>query len=290
MRSIYFSKHLPLDYTIVAEATKQDDFLQKVIAFMHHGWPVHVERRFVNVFANRHDLEMVDKCLLYQDRMVMQRDILKLLHTNHNGMVKMKQLARRAVYWFGINADIEKFVANCEVCGCMAVIPKQKITSKWTPTTRPFCRIYVDFFYFSSHTFLLLQLSDSFSRWLEVEWMKNGTDCPKVLTKLVAFFARFGLPDCLIFDGGPPFNSHSFVNFLEMQGMQVLKSPPYNPASNGQAERLVRTVKEMLKKFLVDPEVMDLGLEDQISLFLFNYRNTCLTGSDKYPSEKNLFF
>ena len=120
--------------------------------------------------------------------------------------------------------------------------------------------------------------------------MKRGTDTGNTLKKLVAYFARFGLPDVLVSDGGPPFNSQAFVDFLKKrQGIKVFKSPPYNPASNGQAERLVRTVKEVLKKFLLDPEVAELNLEDQINLFLINYRNSS-TIDGQFPSEKNLLF
>lgn len=68
----------------------------------------------------------------------------------------------------------------------------------------------------------------------------------------------------------------------------VLKSPPYNRSSNGQAERAVRIVKDVLKKFLLEPEERDLYLEDQISLFLFNYRNDCLVKDGSFSSH-NVF-
>lgn len=189
-----------------------------------------MDKRFVGIFSNHQDLEIVDECILYQDRVIipqsMQGGILRLLHGNHMGIVRMKQLARRFVYWFGINADIERFVSGCDVCNSMMVIPKQKIESKWTPTCRPFSRVHIDFFYFSQYRFLLIV--DSFTKWLEIEWMKKGTDCDKVLKRLVAFFARFGLPDVLVSDGGPPFNSYPFTEFLKKQGINVLKSPPSN--------------------------------------------------------------
>lgn len=116
--------------------------------------------------------------------------------------------------------------------------------------------------------------------------MSNGTNCDKVLKKLVSLFARYGLPDVLVSDGGPPFNAYGFVDFLKRQGINVLKSPPYNPSSNGQAERLVRTVKDVLKKFITDPEFSHLDVEDQINLFLINYRNNCLNIDGNYPSQR----
>lgn len=133
---------------------------------------------------------------------------------------------------------------------------------------------------------MFLIIVDSFSKWIEFEWMKYGTDAERVIRKFVALFVRFGLPDVVVTDGGPPFNSHAFVSFLEKQGIKVMKSPPYHPASNGQAERSVKLVKEVLKKFLLDKEVMNLQMEDQINLFLINYRNTCLTKEGSFPSEK----
>ncbi|XP_062535175.1 uncharacterized protein K02A2.6-like [Armigeres subalbatus] len=273
---------------MIAEGTKDDDYLQSIKEFMQNGWPERVDKRFADVFANQHDLELLDDCVLYFDRVIIpqkyQKQTLDLLHNNHLGVVKMKQLARRMVYWFGINSDIEKYVAVCDACNSMNLAHTPKETSNWTPTTRPFSRIHIDFFFFEHRTFLLIV--DSFSKWIEVENMRQGTDCNKVLKKLVQFFARFGLPDVLVSDNGPPFNSYKFVNFLEKQGIKVMKSPPYNPASNGQAERLVRTVKEVLKRFLLEPDTKDLDLDDQINLFLFNYRSNTLTKDGHFPSEK----
>ncbi|XP_058462870.1 uncharacterized protein K02A2.6-like [Malaya genurostris] len=288
IRSVNFGKELPIDSAQIALETKNDSFLQNISKFMINGWPKRFDKSYVNVFSNQHDLGIIDGCLLYKDRMIiphkLQSGILKLLHANHAGIVKMKQLARRYVFWFGINKDIESFVASCDACNGMVIVHKPKITSKWIPTTRPFSRIHIDFFHFLQNTFLLIV--DSYSKWIEIEWMKKGTDSNKVLKKLVAFFARFGLPDVLVSDGGPPFNSYFFASFLERQGIKVFKSPPYNPTSNGQAERLVRTTKEVLKRFLLDQDVKDLDLEDQISFFLFNYRNCCSTLDGHFPAER----
>lgn len=161
---------------------------------MTNGWPAKINKQYIDVYANQQDLEFVDECLLYQNRVVipatMKNAILKLLHANHAGIVKMKRLARQCVYWFGINSDIERYVTTCDTCNSMMIVPKTKINSKWIPTTRPFSRIHIDFFYFEHRSYLLVV--DSYSKWVEIELMRNGTDCDKVLKKLVALFARFG--------------------------------------------------------------------------------------------------
>ena len=288
VNSINFGRELPLDFSVIASKTKEDAFLQNVMSFMTNGWPTKMNKQYIDVYANQQDLELVDDCLLYQNRVVipvaMKDRILKLLHANHAGIVKMKRLARQSVYWFGINSDIVDYVTACDTCNSMMIVPKAKTDSKWIPTTRPFSRVHIDFFHFDHRTFLLLV--DSYSKWVEIELMRNGTDCDKVLKKLVGLFARYGLPDVLVSDGGPPFNAQAFTTFLQRQGINVLKSPPYNPSSNGQAERLMRTVKDVLKKFLIDPEFSQLDVEDQINLFLANYRNNCITNEGNCPSKR----
>lgn len=151
VNNLNFGKELPIDYKTIAKWSKQDEFLQQIVSYLQNGWPERLERRYVDIFANHHDLEIIEDCLLYQDRVVipqiMQNKVLDLLHANHAGIVKMKQLARRYVYWFGINSDIDKFVPSCDICSSMTILPKPKLLSKWIPTTKPFS-ILIFFFLF----------------------------------------------------------------------------------------------------------------------------------------------
>ncbi|XP_055585566.1 uncharacterized protein K02A2.6-like isoform X1 [Uranotaenia lowii] len=218
----------------------------------------------------------------------LRNKILKMLHKNHSGMSKIKQMARRTVFWNGINDDIEDFVKACQICHQTTAIRKTVPYSSWQQTNKPFSRLHADFFHFQKKTFLVVV--DSHSKWLELEYMRFGTDCRKVLKVFLSIFARFGLPDTIVTDGGPPFNSEYFKVFLEKQGIRVMKSPAYHPESNGQAERMVRLVKDVWKKFLLDPEMNKLDTDEQISFFLFNYRNTCLDSAGQFPSERLLAF
>ncbi|UYV60622.1 K02A2.6-like [Cordylochernes scorpioides] len=47
---------------------------------------------------------------------------------------------------------------------------------------------------------------------------------------------RYGLPQCLVSDNSPPFNSIEFKEFLRKNNVYHLTSPAYNPSSNGIAE------------------------------------------------------
>lgn len=65
---------------------------------------------------------------------------------------------------------------------------------------------------------------------------------------LIEIFARFGIPKTLVSDNGTQFTSGEFQRFVELNGIAHLRSSPYYPMSNGQAERFVDTFKRALKK------------------------------------------
>lgn len=170
----------------------------------------------------------------------------------------------------GLTSDIDDFVKSCDSCAKMEVVRKPDATGSWIATTRLFSRLHTDFFYLEGNNFLLIV--DNHTKWLEVEWMRSGTTARIVNKKFASMFARFGLPDVVVTDGGPPFNSHEFDGFLENHGIKVFKSPPYHHyhANNGQAERMVRIAKEVLKKFLLGNKTKALDMDDKLNLFLIN--------------------
>ena len=79
-----------------------------------------------------------------------------------------------------------------------------------------------------------------------------------------AIFARQGIPEVVISDAGPQFNSRVSDSFSENDGFTHLTSSPLHPQGNGEAEHAVLTVKKLLKK-ADDPYVA-----------LLNYRATPL--------------
>ncbi|XP_055529901.1 uncharacterized protein K02A2.6-like [Wyeomyia smithii] len=292
VKNLNFTEEFPINYKEIAKETEKDEFLQTIMNFLRKGWPERLERQFKEVYSHHLDLEVVEGCILFNDRVIipesMKRRILKMLHVNHAGMTKIKQLARRTVYWFGMNSDISEYVTSCRICKEINAVPSRAKYSKWIPTNKPFARLHADFFFLQGKTYLLIV--DSHTKWLEVEQMKGKTEAWDVIKVFVKLFARFGFPEVIVTDGGPPFSARKFITFLEGHDIQVLKSPPYHPESNGQAERMVRLIKNVLKNFLLDPEIRGLETDLQLPYFLFNYRNTCVDAEGNFPSEKLFSF
>lgn len=87
---------------------------------------------------------------------------------------------------------------------------------------------------------VFLIIVDTFSKWIDVVMMFK-THALSTIRALRKVFSIFGLPKSLVSDNGSPFGSVEFLKFCELNNIEVLKSPPYHPQSNGDAERAVRT-------------------------------------------------
>ena len=60
-------------------------------------------------------------------------------------------------------------------------------------------------------------------------------------------FARFGQPKKLVFDNGRQFTSKELQYFYTFCGIRQLFSAPYNPSTNGETERFVRSFNDNIK-------------------------------------------
>lgn len=85
--------------------------------------------------------------------------------------------------------------------------------------------------------------------------------------------SRYGIMDKLITDNGPQFSSDSFHTFVKDYGFTHETSSPYYAQSNGQAERAVQTVKNLIKK-ASDPYKA-----------LMDYRNTIIEEIGMSPAQ-----
>ena len=101
-----------------------------------------------------------------------------------------------------------------------------------------------------------------------------------LINRLRSIFARFGIPHTLVCDNAPEFIHHEFKNWLNKVGCKLLHSPEYRPQSNGLAERMVGTVKSVIKCY--NPS--KCSINEYLDRMLFVHRNTARRG-EKTPSE-----
>ncbi|KRX70380.1 LanC-like protein 2 [Trichinella sp. T6] len=208
----------------------------------------------------QHEISIHNGCLLWGSRVIIplqaRHKILKELHVGHPGIVRMKALARCYVWWPKLDTEIENLVRTCELCQQSRASPPHAPVHKWESPRIPWSRIHVDLagpIY--GKNFLIVV--DAFSKWLEVRVLKN-TISESVISCLRQIFSIHGLPDIIVSDN-------------------ATSRPP--PFTRSQAERMVRTTKEFLKK------MTQCDWEYNLANFLFCQHVTPCTTTGKSPAE-----
>ncbi|UYV78811.1 K02A2.6-like [Cordylochernes scorpioides] len=285
---ISFLNVTPLDHLIIEEETNKDPVLNKLKEYLLEDPQLAKKDETMKPFLSKlENFSILQGCIFVDSRAVIPRtcqdQMLKLLHQGHIGINRMKSLARSSVWWPKMDSQIEEFVKECSPCMHHQTAPPAENTP-WPRTNQPWQRVHVDHFYFRGDCYLLVV--DANSNWIEV-FPVRGTTSQENIKLLRECFARYGLPQCLVSDNGPPFNSLEFKEFLRKNNVYHLTSPAYNPSSNGIAEVSVRIIKKSLEKSL--EESPNSNMDCILQNVLFNYRNTP-TSLDKPPVERLLSY
>lgn len=150
------------------------------------------------------------------------------------------------MYWPGMMAQIQETVEKCKLCALKdtKMNRKEPMISSEIPD-RPSVKMGADLFELKGQHYLLTV--DYYSKWPEVEKLDNLSSA-NVITYMRKQFSRFGYVDELVTDNGPQFSSKEFRNFAEECGFKHTTTSPHFSQSNGQAERFVQTVKNLIKK------------------------------------------
>lgn len=266
-------RQLPVTDEDVRTETSRDPILRRVRKFVKESkWPDGCDKE-MKPFRNRASrLSVVQDCILDGDRVVvpstLRKAVLKELHTGHPGILRMKGLARSLVYWPGMDKDCENFVQSCEICALNSKSPTKVPLHTWPTPEHPWQRIHVDFAGPIDTVYYFI-IVDAYSKWPEVIPMKTISSKATV-DALIEQFAKFGIPECIVSDNGTQFTSAYFKNMCELNGIAHMRTAPYHPQSNGQAERFVDTFKRGFAKLKGEGRATANALQ----VLLQSYRST----------------
>lgn len=287
INSIMPDAKLKLDVEMVAEATKHDSTLQLLKQAILKGWPQKEPPEISQYRSIYGELTLAQEMIMYNERVIIPSDLrqklLEVLHRPHLGIVRTKKIAKSYIFWPGMMKEIEQTIKACNICAETSKYDGPKDFKSWPETTEPWERIHIDFLDFDGHTILLI--IDAYSKYIHLKKMKE-TNAKSVIDALEELFEYFGDPSTLVSDNGPPFQSEKFQTYLALKGIKYISSPPYHPASNGTAERAVRTVKQQLRKYAKEGVST---IDGQIKRFLIDYRNAPVTEGFS-PNSKLLSF
>ena len=277
----------PLDAATIRSAMDDDKFLSMVKDFTLTKWPESFSKKkhpeLISYYDIRHELSVVNGCLLKDVQVIipkqLQKEVLQLLHHAHLGTVKMKQLARKHCWWPQMDKDIISMVNSCQACASQASMPVKDFKS-WPEPDHVWSRVHMDFAgpIWNSKWFVLI---DAKSKFPFVADMKDNTTASALRNVLEQAFDWLGPPETLVSDNGPPFNSQEMVEFYRKYGIQHITTAPYHPASNGLAERFVRSFKEGMIKEQEAGKNKDMALRN----VLRSYRWTPHTTTDIPPAD-----
>ena len=72
--------------------------------------------------------------------------------------------------------------------------------------------------------------------------MMRSTSFEQLKPKLDKIWARHGVPDTIIHDGGPPYTSHEWGKYAEQVGFKSRLCTPEHPQANGMAEKMMSSL------------------------------------------------
>nr|XP_012146541.1 PREDICTED: uncharacterized protein K02A2.6-like [Megachile rotundata] len=272
---------LPITAKEIAECTKTDTELQKIYKEITKQG-----NRSKKQNANVEEFSICNDVILRNDKVVvpekLRGKILRELHWGHFGIVKMKSLARKLVWWPSINKDIENLVRNCTSCNLHRNNPAKVNTHVWEEAENVFDRVHIDFAGpFLGKTFLILV--DAYSKFPIVR-IVNTMSSENTILVCREIFSEFGMPKVIVTDNGRTFTSSEFKYFMREINCTIKYTAPYYPATNGQAENMVKTVKNGLKKLCEENK----SIHENLCKLLLQYRISVHSQTGKVPAE--LFF
>lgn len=281
--------HLHISFKDVARETKRDPVLSKLTEAIQRGIVKNLKGVEYQAFRDKDwELSVESDCILWGYRTViptkLRQNVLMELHRSHLGIVKTKALSGSYVWWPKIDGNIEKIVRNCVPCQELQVSPEKSKLIPWKPCASIWSRIHIDFAGPINGQYLFIVI-DSLSKWAEVFKTKDITST-FTIGKIRELISRYGLPDTIVSDNGRQFTSDEFKSFLKLNNIRHILTAPGRPATNGQAENFVKTLKKAI--FAVLKTSKHSNLETIILQFLFDYRNTkhCTTGET--PAKKRV--
>ncbi|XP_056697450.1 uncharacterized protein [Spinacia oleracea] len=188
------------------------------------------------------------------------KEILDDLHqglcSSHIGVRALAEKAlRTGYYWPTLREDALSMVQKCDKCQRFAHLihrPAHPLTpilspipfSKWGMdllgpyTTAPGGRRYV------------IVAVDYFTKWVEAEALKNirTSDVRAFIWKNI--MTRFGIPQAIVFDNGPQFETPKLEEWLADHGIHSCFASVGRPQANGQVEAFNKIISEGTKKKL----------------------------------------
>ena len=241
----------------------------------------------------------MDGSLRYQGRVFvpdndkLREEILKEHHCSnfavHPGSTKMYQDLKRQYWWSGMKVDVAKFVSRCLTCQQVKV-EHQRPAGMLRPLSIPEWKwehVTMDFV-----SGLPKSQQGHEMIWVIVHRLtKMAYFLPARLTDTLESLSRkyireiirlHGVPMSIVSDRDPRFTSQFWQSLQEALGTKLCFSTAFHPQTDGQSERTIQTLEDMLRACVLD---FGGGWEKHLPLVEFAYNNSFQASIGMAPYE-----
>ncbi|GJY22658.1 reverse transcriptase domain-containing protein [Tanacetum coccineum] len=233
-----------------SEAKKEENFINKDLHGMINKLEPHTDGTLC--LNNRSWISCFKEL-----RALIMHELHKSKYSIHPGSDKMYQDLRRLYWWPNMNAKIATYVSKCLTC---AKLPKMAAGQDtiW---------VIVDRLTKSAH-FLPMREDDTLEK-LTRQYLKEVV-------------SKHGVPVSIISDRDGKFTSHFWKSLNKALGTRLDMSTAYHPETDGQSERTIQTLEDMLRACVLD---FGKGWDRHLPLVEFSYNNSYHTSIKAAPFE-----
>ncbi|KAG7674333.1 hypothetical protein KSW81_006127 [Nannochloris sp. 'desiccata'] len=190
----------------------------------------------------------------------------KVLAANHDhvtaghvGMDKTTELVSRHYYWRGIAQTVQRYVKSCLLCQRMKS-NNQKPAGLLQPLPVPdhnWEHVSLDLIGPLPTTLngfdCIVTVVDKLSKMGHFIATTTTVDAPSLAKLMMSnIFRLHGFPKALISDRDARFTSEYWKQFIDALGIASHMSTAFHPETDGQTERMNRTIEEMLRSYVND--------------------------------------
>ena len=180
-------------------------------------------------------------------------------NVSHPGIKRTLYLLKQQFTWNGMHSEVLKLCKECGICQREKGTTKAKeplVPNRAAHEPRQMVAYDVATLpWGSDQNRYFLLMTDLFSKWVEIAPMRDQTSSSVMAALKTYWIYRHGPPQYVLSDQGPNVDGSEIREALDMLGIKKLRSSPYHPEGDGQAERNIQTVKQTLRCIISDREL-----------------------------------